>query len=111
MGMRPTQGALFGDPKPSVPYVKNSPTSEAAARKVSRGKAEEDRRLILAAIRDGSWTYPGLTDDQLAQCCPSILPNALRPRRGELVKAGLIVDSGRTRKTRSGRLATIWIAT
>ena len=31
-------------------------------------------------------------------------------RRGELVKRGLVADSGHKAKTRSGRRATIWVA-
>lgn len=34
---------------------------------------------------------------------------AVRPRTSELKKKGLIVDSGRRRPGRSGRLTTVWV--
>jgi predicted ArsR family transcriptional regulator len=37
-------------------------------------------------------------------------PSTVRPRRGELARRGLIVEAG-TRRTSSGRMATIWKAT
>jgi transcription initiation factor IIE alpha subunit len=39
-----------------------------------------------------------------------ILGSTVRPRLVELRNAGLVVDSGLTRKTRSGRHAVVWIA-
>lgn len=35
--------------------------------------------------------------------------NTIRPRRQELEKRGLVVDSGRERPTSSGRSAIVWI--
>ena len=37
-------------------------------------------------------------------------PSTARPRRIELVNAGLVVASDRRRPTRSGRMATVWVA-
>lgn len=66
----------------------------------------EQRRIVANAIRR---SRHGLTDEELG--LPTWLDvhhNALRARRGELVKMGLVRDSGRTRKTRSGRAAIVW---
>lgn len=52
----------------------------------------------------------GLTDAE----CQRILkidPSTQRPRRIELVERGMVVDSGETRKTKSGRKATVWRST
>jgi hypothetical protein len=38
-------------------------------------------------------------------------PQSVTPRRGELVDAGQVRDSGRQRPTSSGRMATVWVAT
>jgi hypothetical protein len=37
-------------------------------------------------------------------------PSSQRPRRVELVTGGQVVDSGRKRKTVSGRQAVVWTA-
>jgi hypothetical protein len=49
----------------------------------------------------------GGTDEEL-QDALGMNPNTQRPRRIELVERGLVRDSGRTRKTKSGRRATVW---
>ncbi len=59
--------------------------------------------LILSRGTDG------LTDEQVFHCFPDIRQNTLRPRRIELVQEGRVVNSGRVRLTRSGRLATVWV--
>lgn len=50
----------------------------------------------------------GMTDEQM-QIALQMNPSTERPRRLELVAAGLVMDSGRTRKTVSGRKATVWV--
>lgn len=51
----------------------------------------------------------GATDEEL-QDLLQMNPNTERPRRVELVRMGLVRDSGLTRTTRSGRKATVWVA-
>ena len=52
--------------------------------------------------------YPdGLTDEQIQQYL-DMNPSTQRPRRGELVAAGMLLDSGQTRPTTSGRPAVVW---
>jgi len=63
------------------------------------------RRRVLDQLRQ--WHATGGTDSEL-QAALGMDPSTQRPRRIELVNAGLVRDSGRTRKTRSGRRATVW---
>ena len=53
--------------------------------------------------------FQGATDEQMQRSL-GMNGNAQRPRRVELVEAGLVVDSERTRKTTFGRLAIVWVA-
>jgi DNA-binding IclR family transcriptional regulator len=46
------------------------------------------------------------TDEEIATEL-SMNPSTVRPRRGELVRRGLVVQDG-TRRTASGRMATVW---
>lgn len=58
---------------------------------------------VLRALHD----IGPLTDEEL-QKATNLSPNAERPRRGELVALGFVEESGGTRKTNSGRNATVW---
>ena len=49
----------------------------------------------------------GLTDEEGIDAT-GIPASTYRPRRVELVLAGRVADSGRTRPTKSGRKATVW---
>lgn len=62
---------------------------------------------IIQAIRDaGSY---GRTDDEI-ETILNLPHQSVSARRGELVKAGHVLDSGRQRRTKWGRLATVWTA-
>jgi hypothetical protein len=50
----------------------------------------------------------GATDEEI-QAGLDMNPSTQRPRRVELVEAGLIKDSRRTRLTRSKRPAVVWV--
>jgi len=50
----------------------------------------------------------GLTDEEIADVT-RLRESTSRARRVELREAGLIVDSGRRRETRSGRRAIVWV--
>lgn len=54
--------------------------------------------------------YKGATDDEIERAL-RMRHQTASARRRELVKDGLIMASGRKRPTRSGRFATIWVAT
>jgi hypothetical protein len=49
----------------------------------------------------------GGTDDE-GEIALNIIPQSYTPRRGELVRAGHVIDSGQRRKTRRGRAAIVW---
>lgn len=90
----------------SIPYQRHSDTSMAAAVGIEPN-AMTLLRDVLLALR--SWRQEGATDQEI-QDALSMDPSTERPRRVELVKRGLVKDSGRTRLTRSGRKATVWVA-
>lgn len=64
--------------------------------------------VYQALIRAGK---DGLTDDEIDERTPKhVTQNSTRPRRVNLVEAGLVADSRKTRPSRSGRKATVWVA-
>lgn len=88
------------------PAVRTSPTSVAAAESV-RPKLSRLRQIVLDYIRS---CPDGCTDEQIIDAV-NLGPNTPRPRRIELVRMGLVYDSGLTARTRSGREAVLWQAT
>lgn len=90
-----------------LPYVGSSDTSRAAAEQAA-AHAPVGRSRVLALLR--SVAPDGLTDEQIARRL-KMNPSTERPRRIELVRAKLVVDSGRTRYTRAKVRAVIWVAT
>lgn len=87
-------------------FVHGSATSEAAHDSIKPSSARL-RSLVLAFIC--SRGPEGATDEE-CQVSLGMNPNTQRPRRIELVTKMSVRDSGRTRKTRAGRLATVWVA-
>lgn len=87
----------------TVPYIADSLTSEAAAKAIKPSTATL-RYEVLEAIR----FLNGATDEQIQEFT-GMNPSTARPRRVELVRMGLVRDSGETRKTVSGRAATFWV--
>ncbi len=90
------------------PAHRNAPrgTSEVAAARIA-GHAPSIRERILAFIRDAG--PEGVTDDE-GESALDVIAQTYTPRRGELVKLKLIVDSGLRRNTRTGRPAAAWVA-
>jgi hypothetical protein len=84
----------------------HSPTSIEAAHH-AEPKSASLRAVVLAYIRQQG--RDGATDEQI-QNAIGMNPSTQRPRRVELVEGGLVVNSGQTRKTQSGRNATVWVA-
>ena len=102
----PGEGLKPWQKGPPPPAQRHSPTSEAAGKR-ARSSAESWRAKVLAIIRlEGE---RGATDEEI-QDALDMNPSTERPRRVELVKLGLVVDSGETRKTRSNRKAVVWTA-
>jgi hypothetical protein len=95
-----TQGYL------GLPYTPGSDTSYAAAEQAIPNAART-RRLVLTLLRS---TEHGLTHEELAQAAgDQYADSGLRTRCNELVKAGLVIDSGLRRQTRHGRSTVVWI--
>lgn len=87
-----------------APFQAHSQTSRAAAREIAP-KAGTLRAKVLEAIRSRG----GATAEEL-EVALELGGSTVRPRVVELVRAGLVRDSGATRRTRSGRAATVWEA-
>ncbi len=86
------------------PYQRGSATSSAAAAEIEP-KVNRLRRQVLDYLRIVG--EAGATDEEIQRWC-NMQGNTERPRRKELVRDGLVVDSGTTRKTESGRQAVVW---
>lgn len=93
-------GPLFSP----APAQKHSATSVAAAHRVASAAAL--RAQVLEYLRE---RVDGATDEEI-QTALSMGGSTQRPRRVELVNRGLVHDSGRTRRTTSGRQAVVWVA-
>jgi hypothetical protein len=90
----------------SAPYQRRSVTSRAAAVSVEP-RTGTQRAIVLAFLR-GCGTV-GATDEQMQALIP-LGANTQRPRRVELVRARLVVDSGTVRSTATGSPASVWVA-
>jgi hypothetical protein len=97
------QPDLFDDPAP--PYQRHSRTSKAAAAAIIPKATKLQTQVLDELKRRGSM---GATDQELQKALGMLLQTEL-PRRVELVRAGLVKDSGRKRKTTSGRGAVVWV--
>lgn len=95
---------LFDDEPPSQ---RHSETSVAAAAEI-KPTAARLREAVCEAIRAAG--ADGLTDEEMLSAT-GLQPSTGRPRRVELVQAGRVIDSGRTRRTKSGRSAVVWVTT
>ena len=89
-----------------IPAQSHSETSVAAAELIEPSIGSLQAKILNGLREEG---YEGQTDEEIALAW-ELNPSTSRPRRIELVNAGLVADSGRTRKTISGRSATIWVA-
>lgn len=95
---------LFGDAP--LPPHNGRPTSKAAAASVA--ESAESMRAEIMRLFDRLGDY-GATCDEAEQAL-RLRHQTCSARIAELKKAGSIVDSGRTRKTRSGCKAAVMVA-
>lgn len=93
---------------PRPPYRKNAPkgTSDKAASFIAPHTPNQRSRVYEAIRNAGTW---GMTDEE-GVAITGVKYQSYTPRRGELVQAGLIRDSGERRKTVSGCDAAVWVA-
>ena len=89
-----------------APFQNHSETSKAAAAAIEP-IAGTLRAQMLEFIRSAPAT--GYTDEEM-QNLMAMHSNTQRPRRVDLVRSGLVIDSGITRLTTSGRDAVVWKA-
>jgi len=90
---------------PSSPYLP-APGAASAPVQALPGVSTQGRRVLEWLRLVGSY---GGTDDEM-QVALDMSPNTQRPRRIELLEAGLIRSTGTYRKTRTGRRAAVWVA-
>jgi len=99
-------GSLW-NPDGTPAYQAHSATSAEAAQKAQPASAKQRARVLALLASLGAH---GATDEEM-QDALGMEGSTQRPRRIELQNRMLVRDSGRTRKTRSGRAATVWEAT
>lgn len=97
--------SLFDPPAPDPPAQNHSATSRAAAKQARLAAPRRRERLLGYLRRRGN---AGATDAEMQEAL-GISGDSQRPTRVDLVKRGVVMDSGRTRQTPSGRAATVWI--
>jgi hypothetical protein len=92
---------------PAAKVRRDHPSTSHAAAAHVLGRSGSMRRRVFALLTE----HPeGLTDEQIQQWL-EMNPSSERPRRVELVDAGLVQASGRQRRISSGLLATVWVVT
>ncbi|MFI6308470.1 hypothetical protein ACIBCH_41810 [Amycolatopsis thailandensis] len=83
-----------------------SPATSARAARLVEPRTGSQRARILRFVVEAP---NGATDYEIARDL-QLLPNSVRPRRGELADGGYVVDSGGTRRHRGSDWA-VWVAT
>jgi transcription initiation factor IIE alpha subunit len=99
-GIEDTPGPLFA----MAPAVRGSVTSAAAADSLTPATLNAMQRRVYEFLCRTPSTDEEITNEL------DMNASTVRPRRIELARRGLIVEAG-TRRTASGRMATIWKAT
>lgn len=97
-------GPLFDQPAPkvSVLALRNARQASAEAAEKIAPRVGLLHRQILRCLLGGAMT------DEAMQAALNMNPSTQRPRRGELVDAGLVEDSGWFGRTASGAKAVKW---
>jgi hypothetical protein len=85
------------------------PTDPPTSHAVAVGNTEHRARIRPDVLRQHQLHPDGLTDDQTAELLPDDHPPSLVKRRGELVRDGVLVDSGRRLPTRRSSMAIVWV--
>lgn len=97
---------LFPGADTTTPPHSGSRTSRQAAAAIQPNAATLRAAVLRYLNQRGG---RGATDQEI-QMALNMGGDTERPRRGELVAGGLVEDSGFTRKTSTGREATVWVA-
>jgi hypothetical protein len=86
-----------------APAARGSITSAQAADSLGPATLNAMQRRVLELLQA---TPEGLTDEEMQKRL-GMNPSTQRPRRIELARRGMVVEAG-TRKTASGRNASVW---
>jgi hypothetical protein len=89
-----------------LPHVRGSATSKAAADRMAES-AGNLRNKVLTCIADTG--AAGMTTDEI-EVALDMRHQTISPRVYELAGSGQIVKTDRTRRTRSGRAAAVYVA-
>lgn len=89
--------------RPSDPWTSHAAAVDTPGKAGHRGRLKRDIFVLLQIAGED-----GHTDDELATCLPDEHPGSVSKRRGDLVRDGHVVNSGRTRTTRWGSEAIVW---
>jgi predicted ArsR family transcriptional regulator len=81
-------------------------TSHAAAASLKAETLSAQRARVYDYLKQ----YGPMTDAMLVAGILKMSPSGLRTRRSELVRMGLVEDTGRRERLRSGRKAIVWRA-
>jgi hypothetical protein len=103
---------------PTLPFANrlgpshhNAPETSGQAAEANFPRSGTQRARVLLTIYRHQWLRGhGLTDDEIASYSKQI-GNSVRPRRGELVRDGLVEDSGQRRGSNMGHPAVVWCLT
>ncbi len=96
---------LLGDEPYVPPFQSHSFTSREAAHSIAPRVTALQQRVLDYLTHNPE----GATDNALGEAL-NLIGSTLRPRRIELVDAGLVVDSGRyARDGESKRRSTVWV--
>jgi hypothetical protein len=89
------------------PATHNAPpgTSGVAAQRIASHASAQRAAILAVIVRAGAL---GATDAEI-EAATGIRAQSVSPRRGELRRMGLIVNSGRRRPTPRGRPAAVWV--
>lgn len=87
------------------PYAILSKTSKAAAERI-KPRVAGGLKIVFQYLE--SCGLRGATDEEVREAT-GLGENTARPRRIGLRDRGLVVDSGKTRLTKAGRHATVWV--
>ena len=108
------QPTLFSRPDPTQPETqlrKNPRATEVSGANRGLPASGTHRHIALLYIIDQG--DDGATSDEISKHLEAhgkyVPPNQVASRIGELVRDRWVMDSGRTRKTRRGSDATVWI--
>jgi hypothetical protein len=88
-----------------IPFVRGSDTSKAAAASIE-GHVKTLESQVFDLVRQAG--DRGLTDDEL-EVLTALSHQTVSARRRTLVLKRMLRDGGQRRRTRSNRLATVWI--